>query len=196
MLTLVAQVFHRGYFRFLSSNLADVRAVAPFLSTTDPSSGLVSYEIHHGGNSQDYLSYVSSIINQHENTSFTGTWLLVTTWENVTNIAGNYVSCYEHLSKEHYYIIMLFPQTNTFQGMLITDFVTSYAVFTYYCGHMSYSDPGVIGFAHTGLNLDVRHGAFYRDNPHEISCFNNESSPWVNVVYQISFSGKNVMLLQ
>ena len=199
MVTLVAQIFHRGFFRFLSPNQVDVRAVAPFISTTDPSSGLVSYEIHQGGNSQDYLSYVSSIINLHENTSFTGTWLLVATWENVTDIAGNYVSCLFHVRtsiKRIYVYIMLFPQTNTFQGMLITNFVTSYAVFTYYCGHMSFSDPGVIGYAHTGIDLDVRHGASYRENPHEISCFNNESSPWVNVVYQISFSGKNVFLLQ
>ena len=36
-------------------------------------------------------------------------------------------------------------QTNTFQGILATNFVRSFAVFTYLCGDLSYSADTVIG---------------------------------------------------
>ena len=65
--------------------------VAPFARINEPTSGLVSYEIHYGSTSRDILSYVSSIINEHDNISFDATWLLVATWENVTLSGGNNV---------------------------------------------------------------------------------------------------------
>ena len=91
------------------------------------------------------------------------------------------------------YMCTLLPQTqtNTFQGILVTDYVTSYTVFTYYCGHMSYS--GRIGFAHTGFNVDVAHGASYRNNSHKISCFNYPETSWVNLVYRISFASEDII---
>ena len=91
------------------------------------------------------------------------------------------------------YMCTLLPQTqtNTFQGILATDYVTSYTVFTYYCGHMSYS--GRIGFAHTGFDLDVTHGASHRNNSHKISCFNYPESPWMNLVYRISVVGEDII---
>ena len=73
--------------------------------------------------------------------------------------------------------------------MLVTDFLTSYAVFTYKCGDMSFSNPGKIGFTNTETGSDVTHGATYREHPHFISCLNNPMGPWVNVVYKISESG-------
>ena len=63
--------------------------VAPFFSANEPTSGLVSYEIHYGTTSRDILSFVSSIINEHRDIFFNATWLLVATWENVTQFGGD-----------------------------------------------------------------------------------------------------------
>ena len=83
-----------------------------------------------------------------------------------------------------------FVQKNTFQGMLATDFARSYAVFTYRCGDLSYSDPGNIGYIHPDDGVYVIHGATERENPHDIACVNIPHSQWVNVVYEITRSGE------
>ena len=57
---------------------------------------------------------------------------------------------------------------------------------------MSYSNPGVIGFYSTKTGLSITHGATHREYPHFLSCFNEPSTPWVNVVYKIAESGKNI----
>ena len=162
--------------------------VSPFFSENDPSSGSISYEIHQGGSSQTILSTVNQIVNQHTNASFNGSWALVATWNNVQQNAGNNVS-FPHISKLYH----VFPQTNTFQGMLVTDLTTSsYAVFTYHCGDMSFSDPGLIGFTHIKDGVNITHGATYREHPYFVSCLNEQNSDWVNVVYEIAKSGKKL----
>ena len=87
---------------------------------------------------------------------------------------------------------LIYPQTSTFQGILITDYSRSFAVFTYYCGDLRYS-RGVlnyfhgasIGFAAPG-GLFANHPAALNDSAQSISCLNEPASPWVNVVYEIS----------
>ena len=65
--------------------------VAPFISANEPTSGLVSYEIHYRSTSGDILSFVSSIINENQDILFNATWLLIATWENVTQFRGDHV---------------------------------------------------------------------------------------------------------
>ena len=78
-----------------------------------------------------------------------------------------------------------FLQTNTFQGILATDFVRSFAVFTYMCGDLSYSADTVIGFfSEDGLN--ATHPASDRWNAMAIACLNYPDNPWVNVVYELT----------
>ena len=78
----------------------------------------------------------------------------------------------------------------------MTDFTTSsYAIFTYRCGDMSFSDPGLIGFTNNNDGLNITHGATYRGHPHFLSCLNEPNSEWVNVVYEIASSGKKPLLI-
>ena len=66
-------------------------------------------------------------------------------------------------------------QTNTFQGILITDGTKSYAVHTYVCGEMEWGDESTVGF-NAG-------GEYYENHPitghfqsHFIACLQNMSA--------------------
>ena len=74
------QVSTYGFFGF--GPYSDQK-VAPFYSYFNESTGLVSYEIHEGSRSQDILSYVDSIIHEHESTSFASKWLLLVSWKDL-----------------------------------------------------------------------------------------------------------------
>ena len=165
--------------------------VAPFLSDNDPFSGSISYEVHQRTNSENLFPLVDSVINEYyNNTGFTGSWLILTQWENVKPFRENNAVSYAIFNA--FWSFCILPQTNTFQGILVTDFTTySYSIFTYFCGDMEISDSGQIGFGSTG-SLTVTHGATYREHPHFISCLNQPDDPWVNVVYEIASSGKQV----
>ena len=68
----------------------------------------------------------------------------------------------------------------------MTDFERSYAVFTYYCGDLGFSNDASIGFS-TGDGVYANHEATLNNS---IACLNAPASPWVNVVYEISPSSK------
>ena len=89
---VLLQITVNGFFRFGTRLEEQVRVVAPFIGANNASDGQVSYEIHNESTSSDILSFVSSIINEHQNISFRGTWLIVATWENVTENGGDPVS--------------------------------------------------------------------------------------------------------
>ena len=80
-------------------------------------------------------------------------------------------------------------QTNTFQGVLVTDFERSYAIYTYFCGDLGFSGNVTIGFA-TGDGMFADHESTLSGNAQSIACLNIPDSPWVNIVYGISSSGK------
>ena len=83
---------------------------------------------------------------------------------------------------------IIFPQTSTFQGILVTNFVRSFAVFIYYCGDLNFIRNDVtIGFV-TGDGLYDVHEATLRSNAVAIACLNEPNSPWVNVVYEVAAS--------
>ena len=91
------QVSTNGSFIFDSSEIYDeneyTRVVNPFLSVNDPSTGSISYEVHqNNGSRNDIFSRVNSIINGHENTSFSGSWFLIAIWDNVQQYGKNFVS--------------------------------------------------------------------------------------------------------
>ena len=83
----------------------------------------------------------------------------------------------------------IFTQTNTFQGIIVTDFTRSFSVFTYFCGDLSYSNGATIGFT-TADGFFANHPASLRSSSQSIGCLNSPASPWVNVVYEITKSGK------
>ena len=75
----------------------------------------------------------------------------------------------------------------------MTDSFSSFAVFTYYCGDLSYSNGAVIGFS-TGSGLYANHEASYRGDADQIDCFNQPHTPWVNVVYELTRTGKRIIV--
>ena len=83
---------------------------------------------------------------------------------------------------------MFFQIFNTFQGVLITDFSSSYSVFTYKCGDLEYSNGATIGFS-SGDGLFANHPATERGSAQSIACLNQPTTPWVNVVYELTIPG-------
>ena len=90
------QVASSGYFTFkhwfymffpypLNERIESV--IAPFFTTVDvyPSTdGQIRYEVHRDNTSEVILSQVNQLINNCSEKEFTGNWLLVATWENVS----------------------------------------------------------------------------------------------------------------
>lgn len=92
-------------------------------------------------------------------------------------------SCFYHWNA-FISILLLVVQTNTFQGILITDGSLSYTVFTYHCGSMMWSGSATIGFS--------ADDAFFQSHPlsrtttsNTIACLNSPDSGWNNLVYQL-----------
>lgn len=89
---------------------------------------------------------------------------------------------------ELWQIIFTNQQTNTFQGIIITDGVHSYSLFTYKCGDMEWSRGGIIGFNAAG-ELYANHPLSQSQESNGaplIACSNSDISQWTNVVYNLS----------
>ena len=81
-------------------------------------------------------------------------------------------------------VFLLCFQTNTYQAVIITDGLSSFALFIYNCQQMEWS--GEVGI---GVNGD---GRFYANHilsksetAHEVACLNSPSSNWNNILYQL-----------
>jgi len=83
-----------------------------------------------------------------------------------------------------FYVCCLLLQTNTFQAVLITDGLQSYAVFTYKCGLMQWSGGAGIGF-NTDSRLYKNHYLSTAVNTNMIACQNSPTSNWANVIYTL-----------
>ena len=129
---------------FTFNQYTTLSLVAPFFADIDIRGvGQINYEVHNKTTSQPILSRVNSLVNHHAQTVFNGEWMLVATWDGVPHTNTGIVSLYTVL------LIMslsslIYPQTSTFQGILITDYSRSFAVFTYYCGDLRYSCGGLL----------------------------------------------------
>ena len=81
---------------------------------------------------------------------------------------------------------MLFlSQTNTFQGIVVTDFAESYAVYIYKCQDMQFSGSASIGFTSRDNKLFASH-RLSGYNARNIGCINSGQSNWVNQVYKMT----------
>ena len=76
-------------------------------------------------------------------------------------------------------------QTNTFQAVVITSGVESYALFTYQCGSMEWSGGATIGF-NTDDTFFMNHRLSGTARANEIACLNSPTTIWSNVVYQLT----------
>ena len=78
----------------------------------------------------------------------------------------------------------LIVQTNTFQGIVITNGQQSYTLFTYQCGQLGWSGEATIGFTAAGKvyqNHDLS-GMYARN----IACVNSQTTIWTNIIYPLS----------
>ena len=112
--------------------------------------------------------------------------MLVATWDRVPPLGDNsivsnvvYSNCFS----------LFRLQTNTFQGILVTDYSRSFAVFTYNCGDLEFSNRATIGFS-SGDGLFANHPATQRGSAQSIACLNQPVTPWVNVVYELTREGE------
>ena len=77
-------------------------------------------------------------------------------------------------------------QTNTFQALVATDGIRSYAVFTYKCDSLRWS--GQNRHAVIGYNLRgrfINHPLSNTVQVVNVSCANSPATPWTNLVYSI-----------
>ena len=74
---------------------------------------------------------------------------------------------------------------NTYQGIVITDGLDSYAVYIYKCGEMEWGDDATIGFNAAGDYYE-NHILSVTSQASDIACVNSAFSEWSNVVYRLS----------
>ena len=86
-------------------------------------------------------------------------------------------------------MVFKFSQTSTFQAIIITDDVSSYAIFIYHCGDLNFN--GLIGFSSGDQCLFSNHPASFRTNVSHIACTNFPESPWTNVIYELTSKNSN-----
>jgi len=83
------------------------------------------------------------------------------------------------------YICSPSSQTNTFQGIVTTDHRRSFAVFSYKCGDIGFSNSATIGFTAEDVFF-ANHPLTVRRRAQDIACINSPESEWVNVVYELT----------
>ena len=87
-----------------------------------------------------------------------------------------------------YLVVRVFHllQSNTYQGVIVTDDISSYAVFTYRCEYLDMLTPhGSVGF-YISSTLFEEHHLSGEDTLHTIACENEPQSPWNNLVYRLA----------
>ena len=78
------------------------------------------------------------------------------------------------------------PQTNTFQGVIITDGMLSYAVFIYKCDLLQWS--GLTNHAVIGYNMNgqfLNHPLAGLSQVSNVDCVNSPATSWSTVLYPI-----------
>ena len=84
-------------------------------------------------------------------------------------------------------------QTNTYEGIIITNGQQSYAVFTYKCGQLEWSGGATIGFNAAGNFYQNHHlSGTYAKN---IACLNTPVTSWTNIIYQLSKCLRNLYMI-
>ena len=82
-------------------------------------------------------------------------------------------------------------QRNTFQGIVITDGNKTYAVYTYHCDDIEWSDGSVIGFNAGGSYYD-NHPLSDSISARDIDCVHSPGSEWNNVIYDVNPNGTTI----
>ena len=75
-------------------------------------------------------------------------------------------------------------QTNTYQGVVVTDGQFSYSLFIYNCDLLTWSGGATIGFNADGIFYE-NHKISQSTNVRNVACLNLPDSAWSNVLYQL-----------
>jgi len=99
-----------------------------------------------------------------------------------------------NLSDSIIQILFVHFQTNSYEGLVITNRTESYAVFTYLCGALSWHGNATIGF-NAGGTLYKNYPGSGSSSVHSIACTNYSRSVWTNVVYKLTPNGIKLLIL-
>jgi hypothetical protein len=86
-------------------------------------------------------------------------------------------------------ICIITVQTNSYQGLVITDGRDSFAVFTYQCGAMTWSGNATIGFNAGGSQYE-NHPLSGSSITRSIACMNYSSTVWINLLFKLTPNSK------
>ena len=145
---------------FILTNFIDLSILAPFWSDVDYSSqGNLFYQLYSDSHADSQILHnATQLVIQSANAppSFNASSLLVATWSRVLPSSGSQSQAFKE---------------NSFQLGLVTDHITTYALYGYKRGDMSWStvlgnDP-LIGFS-TASTLLQTHPLSRTPNAHEI----------------------------
>lgn len=78
-------------------------------------------------------------------------------------------------------------QTNSYQGIVITNGTDSFAIFTYQCGAMTWSGNATIGFNAGGSHFE-NHPLSGTSSAKSIACMNYDTV-WANLVFKLTPNG-------
>ena len=144
----------------------------------------ISYEIH--DSFTGLLSLVNNFIQQEDDEEFVGTWMMIVSFEAPENGFKVFFARGSHDYQEVGIFASL--QTNSVQGIIITNGNQSYALFTYKCGTLS--STGIRTNGTIGFNSD---GNYFRNFPlsgtsrvNEVACLNLPNTLWSNLLYSLT----------
>eukprot|EP00731_Ephydatia_muelleri_P017659 Em0010g757a len=157
--------------------------VAPFWSDNDLRlAGNVTYQVF-----TSQLADVNAFISDTTGTNFTGTWMLVAQWNGAHPFPHGSIPTSSALNV-----------TNTYQAIVITDTIQSYAIFTYNCQLLQWVQSqfnyAVVGFNAGGTDY-TNYNFSTTAQIGGIAC-NNSTYPWSNVVYNIGKSTSDIQKLK
>ena len=73
-------------------------------------------------------------------------------------------------------------QTNSFQAVIVTDAIATYAIFTYKCGLLNWMDyQASIGYS-ISSTFYHNHPLSNTNNVNDIACLNTTTSGWSNLI--------------
>ena len=85
-------------------------------------------------------------------------------------------------------------QPNTFQVVVAAQGSISYAIFTYKCDLLRWTDyNAAVGYS-AGPNFFKEHPLSRKTNVTDIDCLNYPLSVWSNLVYKLSGGNKNLII--
>lgn len=94
-----------------------------------------------------------------------------------------------HRTLSEYTLLISAPsltQTNSFQGILVTDGYQSYTIFLYRCGELEWPGDSTIGFI-ANEEFYYNHRLSGTREANDIACLNiNTGTPWTTLVYRIA----------